>query len=249
MIDTSPVVLITGAAQRIGAELTRTLHAAGYRVLIHYHASQQAAETLAQALNQQRAGSAACLRADLNRHDEVLQLARQARSQWGRLDALINNASRFYPTPAGTVDEACWDDLFASNLKAPFFLAQALADAIAERNGAIINIVDINAQRPLAQHTVYCTAKAGLAMLTQAMALELAPRVRVNGIAPGAILWPQTMTGDDGGAEQREMLAKIPLARRGDPVDIARTALFLLGDAPYITGQIISVDGGRLLCS
>lgn len=244
-----PVVLITGAAHRIGAAMAKALHAAGFRVLIHYHASHEAAWKLASLLNQQRGDSAACLRADLNVHADVLQLAQQAQAHWSRVDVLINNASRFYPTTTGTVDEAIWNDLFASNLKAPFFLAQALAPAIAQRNGSIVNIVDINAQRPLPQHTVYCTAKAGLAMLTQALALELAPAVRVNGIAPGAILWPENMSDDDDGEEQRAMLAKIPLGRRGDVDDIVRTALFLIKDAPYITGQIVSVDGGRLLYS
>jgi pteridine reductase len=249
MTKEQPVVLITGAAQRIGAALAKALHTAGYRILIHYHASQDTAQALATSLNQKRADSAACIRANLNVHDDVLLLARQALAQWSRVDVLINNASRFYPTKTGSVDETTWNDLFASNLKAPFFLAQALAPAIAQHNGSIINIVDINAQRPLAAHTVYCTAKAGLAMLTQALALELAPQVRVNGIAPGAILWPEKMSGDDNGTEQRAMLAKIPLARRGSPADIVRTALFLVNDAPYITGQIISVDGGRLLYS
>jgi len=249
MTKEQPVVLITGAAQRIGAALAKALHTAGYRILIHYHASQDAAQALAASLNQKRADSAACIRANLNVHDDVLLLARQALAQWSRVDVLINNASRFYPTKTGSVDETIWNDLFASNLKAPFFLAQALAPAIAQHNGSIINIVDINAQRPLPAHTVYCTAKAGLAMLTQALALELAPHVRVNGIAPGAILWPEKMSGDDNGTEQRAMLAKIPLTRRGSPADIVRTALFLVNDAPYITGQIISVDGGRLLYS
>jgi pteridine reductase len=249
MTKEHPVALITGASQRIGAELTRTLHAAGFRVLIHYHASRDSAEALAAQLNQQRADSAACLQANLNVHDDVLQLAQNALAQWSRLDVLINNASRFYPTVTGAVDEATWNDLFAANLKAPFFLAQALKPALAAQKGSIINIVDINAQRPLPAHTVYCTAKAGLAMLTQTLALELAPEVRVNGVAPGAILWPENMADDDNGAEQRAMLAKIPLARRGDITDIARTALFLIKDAPYITGQIISVDGGRLLYS
>jgi len=249
MTTQNPVALITGAAHRVGAELARTLHDAGFRVLIHCHASRGTAEALAATLNKQRADSAACLQADLNVHADVLQLAQRAKAQWSRIDVLINNASRFYPTPQGSVDEATWNDLFGSNLKAPFFLAQALAPAIAEQQGSIINIIDINAQRPLPQYPVYCAAKAGLAMLTQALALELAPQVRVNGIAPGAILWPEGMSDDDNGEEQRAMLAKIPLARRGSVIDIARTALFLINDAPYITGQIISVDGGRLLYS
>lgn len=249
MTKGQPVVLITGAAHRIGAALARAMHTAGFRILIHYHSSQDAAQALAAGLNQKRADSAACIRANLNVHDDVLLLARQALAQWSRVDVLINNASKFYPTKVGNIDETTWNDLFASNLKAPFFLAQALAPTIAEHNGSIINMVDIHAQRPLPTHAVYCTAKAGLAMLTQTLAQELAPRIRVNGIAPGAILWPEKMAGGDDGAEQRAMIAKIPLARRGSPADIVRTALFLIMDAPYITGQIISVDGGRLLYS
>lgn len=249
MTKEHPVALVTGAAHRIGAALANALHATNFRVVIHYHNSQDAAQALTASLNGKRADSAVCMRANLNVHDEVLQLAQQAQAQWSRMDVLINNASTFYATKTGNVDEATWNDLFASNLKAPFFLAQALAPAIAARGGSIINMIDINAQRPLPQHAVYCTAKAGLAMLTQALALELAPAVRVNGIAPGAILWPETMSDNDDGAEQRAMLAKIPLAKRGSPDDIARTALFLVNDAPYISGQIISVDGGRLLYS
>lgn len=249
MTKEQPVALITGAAQRIGAALAKALHTAGYRILIHYHSSHDAAQALALSLNQKRADSAACIRANLNVHEDVLLLARQALAHWSRVDVLINNASTFYPTKSGGVDETTWNDLFASNLKAPFFLAQALAPAIAAQRGSIVNMVDINAQRPLPEHTVYCTAKAGLHMLTQALALELAPQVRVNGIAPGAILWPEKMSGGEDGPEQRAMLAKIPLAKRGAPADIVRTALFLINDAPYITGQIISVDGGRLLYS
>lgn len=242
----SPVALVTGSAQRIGATIARTLHAAGYNTVIHYRNPKTQAETLTAELNALRENSAVCIPADLNNAQAIQTLAATALATWGRIDALINSASSFYPTPIGSASEAQWDDLINSNMKAPFFLAQALAPTLAEHQGAIVNIADIYAEKPLAEHAIYCMAKAGNIMLTQSLAQELAPQVRVNGVAPGAILWPE-----HGGATeqkvQEKMLGKIPLARTGLPEDIANTILFLLRDAHYITGQIITVDGGRSL--
>lgn len=244
MTDSTPVALLTGAARRIGAETARTLHRAGFRIIIHYRASRADAEALVQQLNNGRADSAVSLQADLSKQDELRQLATAAAQHWGRLDALINNASSFYPTPIDEATEEDWEDLVGSNMKAPFFLAQALAAPLRKTKGAIITIADIHADRPLKDHPIYCAAKAGNVMLTKSLARELAPDIRVNGIAPGAILWPeQTAALDDEG--KATILDRVPLKQSGDPVDIAETILFLLTKAPYITGQIIAVDGGR----
>lgn len=238
----APVALVTGAAQRIGAAIARHLHANGYRVLIHCHRSQTAAEQLAAELNAQRPDTAAVLSADLASVSAIEQLATQAEARWQRIDLLVNNASSFYPTPLGTATEAQWNDLFASNVKAPFFLSQALAPALTKQQGSIVNLIDVHALKPLAQHPVYGSAKAGLAYLTRSLALELAPAVRVNGIAPGAILWPTDSTPEI----EQQRLARIPLARQGTPHDIADTVLFL-ARSPYITGQVLAVDGGASL--
>lgn len=239
------VALITGAAHRLGAQTAKTLHALGWQIIIHYHHSQKKAEQLCQDLNHIRPLSCHILQANLDQHEDVLQLTQQAQSIYGHITALINNASRFYPTTIGSTTLADWDALFGSNLKAPFFLSQALAATLKEQQGAIINMVDIHAQKPLSQHTVYCMAKAGLAMLTESLAKELAPHVRVNGIAPGAILWPSESPPNP--EQQANILNSIPLGQLGSPLDIAHTIAFLLNDAPYITGQIIAVDGGRRL--
>lgn len=242
----NPVALVTGGAKRIGKEIIKTLHAAGYNTIIHYRNSKEPAEALAAELNVLRANSALCIAAELNDIHAIQQLAEKSLAAWGRIDALVNSASSFYPTLIGNTTENQWDELIGSNMKAPFFLAQALALALKKQQGAIVNIADIYAEKPLAAHTVYCMAKAGNVMLTQSLARELAPHIRVNGVAPGAILWPE-----HGGANekiaQQQLLDKIPLARTGLPKDIADTVLFLLRDAPYITGQIIAVDGGRSL--
>lgn len=240
----SKVVLITGAAQRLGAQTARTLHGRGWRVLVHCRQSHERADELAAEFNTRRADSCAVLQADLARDEDVIALAEAAQAQWKRVDALVNNASSFYPTPIGQATTENWNDLFSSNARAPFFLAQALAPELARRQGAIVNMLDIHAERPLREHTLYCMAKAAAVMMTQSLARELAPAVRVNGIAPGAILWPSS-----GGnvAMQEKILAGIPLQRLGEPADIANTIAFLLEDAPYITGQIIAVDGGRSL--
>lgn len=242
--DINPVALITGGAQRLGAAIAEYLHKAGYNIIIHYRHSREPAETLAQQLNSARSNSATCIVADLEKQNAILLLAEKSIAAWNRIDALINNASSFFPTPIGKTTEDNWNTLIDSNMKAPFFLAQALADALKKHSGCIINIADIYAETPLAQHTVYCMAKAGNVMLTKSLAREMAPQVRVNGIAPGAILWPKNVTPDQAIAQEK-ILEKIPLQRTGEAQDIAKTVLFLLRDAPYITGQIIKVDGGR----
>lgn len=243
-----PVALITGGAHRIGAEIAQQLHQAGYNIVLHYRNSMNEANALAKMFNADRANSAKIFSADLNDLTALEDLTDFALHAWGRLDVLINNASSFYPTPIGSVTEQTWDDLMGSNLKAPFFLAQALALELKKNSGCIINIADIHAQRPLKNHPVYCAAKAGNIMLTQSLARELAPEVRVNGIAPGAILWPEQQS-DLSEKSRQKILEKIPLQKQGSANDIARTVLFLVKEAPYITGQIISVDGGRSIHS
>jgi pteridine reductase len=236
------VVLITGGARRVGAEIARTLHAAGANLFIHYRSSSAAAIALADQFNQLRAHSAAIHGAHLSSADAPEKLVAAALLEFGRLDILVNNASSFYPTPVGQITLPQWDDLMGSNLKAPLFLSQAAAPSLARQKGLIINMIDIHALRPLKGHPVYSAAKAGLAMLTRALARELGPHVRVNGIAPGPVLWPE---GDMDEELKKEIVDKTALKRHGTPQDIARTALFLAADAPYITGQIIAVDGGR----
>jgi pteridine reductase len=236
------VILITGGARRVGAQLARTLHAAGARILVHYRSSAAAAKEIGAELNATRPGSAALFAADLRQDDAPDQLIAAALGHFGRLDVLINNASTFYPTPMGKITRTVWDDLMGSNLRAPLFLAQAAAPSIAKQRGLIINVIDIHGLRPLKGYPVYSIAKAGLAMLTRSLARELGPDIRVNGIAPGPVLWAEHDLDDD---MKREIVAKTALKRVGSPQDIARTALFLIRDAPYITGQIIAVDGGR----
>ena len=236
------VVLVTGAARRIGAAIVTRLHENGADVAIHYRSSSQEADSLAARLNELRDGSAATFQADLLDGAAIAPLVAAVVEWRGRLDALVNNASTFYPTPVGSITEAQWDDLIGSNLKAPLFLSQAAAPELEKRSGAIVNIVDIHAQRPLRNHAVYGPAKAGLAMLTRSLAKDLAPQVRVNGVSPGAILWPEDGLSD---AAQQSILRQVPLQRPGDPDDIAGCVLYLLADAPYVTGQIIAVDGGR----
>jgi pteridine reductase len=236
------VVLITGGARRVGATIARTLHGAGANLLIHYRSSAGAARALTDELNRARPNSAASHAADLLDEEAPGMLVAAALQTFGSLDVLINNASSFYPTPVGQITFAQWDDLMGSNLKAPLFLSQAAAASLRARRGLIINMVDIHALRPLKSHPVYSAAKAGLAMLTRALARELGPEIRVNGIAPGPVLWPE---GEMDESLKQEIVDKTALKRHGTPLDIARTALFLARDAPYITGQIIAVDGGR----
>ncbi|MFU8788505.1 MAG: pteridine reductase [Methylobacter sp.] len=237
-------VLITGAAKRIGAACARRLHGAGCNVFLHYRSSAADAQQLCDELNQQRPDSAKIMQADLLNMAELEALAEAARLAWGGLDALVNNASSFYPTPVAKTTEAQWDELVGSNLKAPFFLAQALAKSLADNNGCIVNIVDIHAERGLSDYPVYSIAKAGLAAMTKILAKELGPKIRVNGVAPGAILWPDNELSE---TAKLEILQRVALKRSGEPDDIAKAVLFLLNDADYITGQIVSVDGGRTL--
>lgn len=246
--DSPAVALVTGGARRIGATLVEQLHQHGYRVIIHYRHSAEEARALADRLNRQRPDSALTAAADLGRPADLAELARISSTHWGGLDALINNASDFYPTPVEQASEADWQRLMASNLKGPFFLIQALLPALRARRGCVLNMVDIHAERPLADHPIYCAAKAGLVALTRALARDLGPDIRVNGIAPGAILWPEDEGGDSAfTAAEKQRLQQLPAGRIGQPEDLAHTALFLLRQAPYITGQILAVDGGRSL--
>lgn len=244
MSASTPVALITGSARRIGAAIARHLHAAGYDLALHYRGSSAEMQALAAELESTRAGSVLPLQADLSEFDRLPELVAKAVGHFGRLDALVNNASAFRPTIIGATTPQQWDELFASNARAPFFLAQAAAPHLKASYGAIVNLVDIYAEKPLAGHTVYCMAKAALLMATKSLALELAPEVRVNAIAPGAILWPEQ---DHSDAAKQTMLGRTPLARTGTPEEIAEAVRWLLRDATYTTGQVIRVDGGRTL--
>ncbi len=234
--------LVTGAARRIGAAIARRLHAAGANVVLHYRGAETEAAALETELNAARAGSALKVKADLLAPIAPKALMSASLQRFGRLDILVNNASMFYPTAVGSIEAGHWEELMGSNLRAPLFIAQEAARELAKRGGAIVNIADIHAERPLKGYLVYSVAKAGLAALTRALALELAPEVRVNAIAPGAIAWPE-----DGQFEPRErerILATTPLARLGAPEEIARAVHFLV-TAPFVTGQVLAVDGGR----
>ncbi len=264
--ESPPVALITGAAKRIGATMAKTLHGAGYRVIVHYGHSAQDANALVNSLNDIRPNSAICLQADLCKLEDITRLAEQATAPdafllgsntlhaldsdsdssvkpANRIDVLINNASSFYPTPLGDISANDWQSLVGSNVQGPLFLSQALWPALKASNGCIINMVDMHIDRPLPHHTVYGLAKTALASITRSLAVEMAPQVRVNGIAPGAILWPERELEHD---QKQRLLDSIPLGGLGSPEDIANTATFLIS-ANYITGQIIYVDGGRSL--
>jgi len=236
------VALVTGSARRIGAAITSRLHSAGANVVIHYRGSARDADALAARLNETRENSATTMRADLLDTSAAPRLIANVLDWRGQLDILVNSASTFYATPLGEITEQHWEDLVGSNLKVPLFLSQAAAPALRERRGTIVNIVDIHAQRPLRDHLIYGSAKAGLAMLTRSLAKDLAPDVRVNGVAPGAILWPES---DMTESTKASIIDQVPLARGGDPADIAGCVLYLVRDASYVTGQIIAVDGGR----
>ncbi len=238
------VALVTGAAQRIGAEIARTLHRQGMDLVLHYRSSEAEAQTLRDDLEGDRRGSVLLVQADLADTAALPGLIERVAAFRGRLDLLVNNASSFYPTPIDTATEAEWEDLLGSNLKGPFFLSQAAAPWLRASAGAIVNMVDIHAERPLKDHAIYCVAKAGNAMMVRALARDLGPAVRVNGVAPGAILWPEQGMGDEA---QRKILARTALGRPGTAADVARAVLFLARDADYITGQIINVDGGRTI--
>jgi pteridine reductase len=236
-------VLVTGAAKRVGSAIARELHAAGANVMLHYRSDTAGAEALVAEFNALRPASAACRQADLLDITTFPALVEATVACFGRLDALINNASSFFATPIGKIDLAAWDDLIGSNLKAPLFLTQAAAPHLRAARGAVVNITDIHAERPLAGYPLYCAAKAGLLGLTRALAIELAPEVRVNAVAPGPILWPDDNAFDH--AARDEIVAHTLLQREGSPQDIARTVRFLIDDANYVTGQVINVDGGR----
>jgi len=240
------VILITGGVQRIGAAIARTLHKEGARLVLHYRESRESAHSLQTELNGQRENSVVLVRADLLDQAALPAVVADALATWGRLDVLLNNASSFYPTQLGSVTETEWDDLLGTNLKAPFFLSQAAAPHLKEQKGCIVNIADIHAERPLKRFPVYSIAKAGLVMLTKALACELGPQVRVNAIAPGAILWPENEIDE---VTQQRIVSRTFLKRQGEPEDIARAALFLIRDAAYTSGQVITVDGGRSLNS
>jgi pteridine reductase len=237
-------VLVTGGGKRVGAAICRRLHAAGADLLIHYRSSCDEAAGLAGELNGVRAGSATVAQADLLDVARLPQLVQAALEAFGRLDALINNASSFFPTPVGRIDEHAWIDLIGTNLKAPLFLSQAAAPELRATRGCIVNITDIHAERPMGSYLVYSVGKAGLAALTRGLARELGPEVRVNAVAPGAIIWPEEHEWHDGKL-QAEILDTVFLKRIGNPDDIARAVEFLVSDAPYVTGQILAVDGGR----
>jgi pteridine reductase len=238
------VALVTGAARRIGAEISRVLHDAGMNIVLHYNASEEEAMDLCEQLNQKRANSAVIMGAELQEAESDQILVERAAKVWGRLDTLVNNASRFYRTEMGKVTEYAWDDLMACNFKAPFFLAQAAAPYIAKHKGCIVNITDIHAERPLSDYSVYCLSKTGLFMMTKVLAKELGPDVRVNAVAPGSIVWPE---GDNklSNEDKQKIVKRTALQRSGSPKDIADTVLFLVQGAEYITGQVIDVDGGR----
>jgi pteridine reductase len=237
------VALVTGGARRVGAQIVRTLHGAGAAVLVHRHRSRTDADALIAELDARRPGSAHAFALDLLDTARLPTLIEAAEQRFGRLDILVNNASTFYPTPLGAITEAHWDDLVGSNLKAPLFLSQAAAPLLRRTQGLILNIVDIHGMRPLRQHPVYGVAKAGLIMLTRSLARELGPEVRVNAIAPGPVMWPEDGSADP--ARREKIVSRTLLKRSGSADDIARAALFFAADAPFVTGQVLPVDGGR----
>jgi len=237
------IVLVTGAAHRVGAAIVRRLHQQGATIILHYRHSYEAAKKIADELNSSRQNSVLLISADLHDEQSYTGMIEKVIREYGRMDALVNNASSFYPTPVGEVSMKEWDDLMASNLKAPFFLSQAAAPHLKQVRGCIVNIVDIHADKPLKGHPVYCMAKAGLVMMTKSLAKELGPDIRVNAVAPGAIMWPEGMESE----VKDDIVGRTALKRKGDPDDIAKTVLFLLRDASYMTGQILAVDGGRSL--
>ncbi|MBX2838448.1 MAG: pteridine reductase [Gammaproteobacteria bacterium] len=242
------VAVVTGAAKRLGAGIARHLHSQGSNIIIHCFRSESDARLLESELNANRSHSAAVVVTELGRRSQAERLIEASLSVWGRLDIVVNNASSFYPTPVGEITDNQFDDLFFSNVSAPLFITQAASAPLSKSNGCVINMIDIHANRPLAEHSVYCAAKNAAAMLTRSLAVELSPKVRVNGVSPGVILWPES-NADNASELQSEIIAKIPLRVQGEIDDIAHTVGFLVSEsARYITGQIISVDGGKSLC-
>jgi pteridine reductase len=237
------VVLITGGAKRVGAAICRRLHSAGANLMLHYRASAGEARLLQAELNHVRAESVALIQADLLDLNKLPAIIDQTLQTFTRLDALVNNASSFFATPVSEITAAAWDDLIGTNLRAPLFLAQAAAPALKRTQGAIVNIADIHAERPLKNFVVYSVAKAGLIAVTRSLARELAPEVRVNAIAPGPILWPDDASFDE--LSRQRIVSQTPLKREGEPDDIAKAVYFLLAEAPYVTGETLRVDGGR----
>ena len=237
------VVLVTGGAKRVGAAIARRLHREGANLMLHYRGSEREANALREELNAARAHSAALVQADLLDVVGLAEIVKNTINRFERLDALVNNASTFFPTPVGEMTPANWESLIGTNLRAPLFLSQAAAPHLRKSGGAIVNITDIHAERPLKNYVVYSVAKAGLAGLTRSLARELGPEVRVNGIAPGPILWPEDGSWDE--VTRQRVVSNTLLKRTGDPDDIARAVYFLIAEAPYVTGQIIAVDGGR----
>jgi len=239
-----PVVLITGAAKRVGAVIARRLHDAGFNLALHHRSSGAEMTALVAELESARPGCTLVLQAELGDAKALPGLVAACEQRFGRLDALVNNASAFFPTPVGEATPEHWDQLFAANARAPFFLAQAAAPLLRRAHGAIVNLADIYGERPLAAHTIYCMAKAALVMMTQSLARELGPEVRVNAVAPGAVLWPEEGKAEH---EKQAMLASTALKRAGEPDDVAEAVRWLIQDARYTTGQVIRVDGGRSL--
>jgi len=237
-------VLITGASKRIGAACAQALHEQGCNIFIHYRASIDDAQRLCEQLNKKRLNSAKIMQADLLNQDELKILAETALSAWNGIDVLVNNASSFYPAPVAELTERQWDELMAINLKAPFFLVKHLSDSLKQRKGSIVNITDIHAEKGLLSYPTYSIAKAGLAGMTKILAKELAPEIRVNAVAPGAIIWPESGLEE---AEKTKILERIALQRKGSSDDIAKAVLFFVNNADYVTGQTINVDGGRTL--
>jgi len=236
--------LVTGAARRIGACIAETLHQRGCNVFLHYHSSSDAVDRLVEKLNTLRPQSAFIVQADLAETEDINRLAEDVRVRTGQLDLLVNNASRFFPTSVGATSMAQWDDLMDSNLRGSYFLTQALLPELATAGGSVVNLLDVHAVRPMPGHAVYCMAKAALQMMTLALARDLGPQIRVNGVAPGAILWPEH---DSTSEDQEKILHKTVMGRAGKPEDIASAVAYLGLDAPYVTGQVLAVDGGRSL--
>ncbi|MGB5292150.1 MAG: pteridine reductase [Lysobacterales bacterium] len=240
----SRVALITGAARRIGACIAETLHTRGFTVFLHYHSSSGAVDELANRLNALRPDSAFPVQADLGNMEEIDRLAGRVKAHSGQLDLLVNNASQFFPTTVGETSLKQWDDLMNSNLRGPYFMVQALLPELVTAAGSVVNLLDVHAVKPMPGHAVYCMAKAGLQMMTLALSKELGPQIRVNGVAPGAILWPEQ---ESNSATQQVILSKTVMGRAGSPEDIASAVVYLGLDAPYVTGQVLAVDGGRSL--
>ena len=246
MTKNKKVAVVTGAAQRIGAAIARELHGAGFDIALHYRSSQGAAKDLADALCRQREGSCQLFQADLQSVDEVRALAGRLLANYPAIDLLVNNASGFAPTPIERCTEVEFDAMLGANLKGPYFLIQGLLPSLRDGGGTVVNIVDVHATHPLRNFNAYCAATAGLASLTRSLAVELAPEVRVNGVSPGAILWPEGNANYDDAAREATV-ERTPLKRLGEPTDIARAVRYLACDAPFVTGQVIAVDGGRTL--